>query len=412
MSVHVVGVGSTAFGRFEEASVRTLTTRAVAEALADASCPVGAVEAAFFANATGGALDGQHCVAGEIALESAGLHGVPVVNVENACASGATALHMAYAYVEAGLAGVVLVAGVEKMTASSRSDLFGWLRGSTDVRLFDDPSFTPGDLGALAAPAGVTEAPAATKSVFMDVYAGFARAHMKEFGTTQEQIAAVAAKNHQHSTLNPRAHFRRPFTVDEVLAAQTVTWPLTVPMCAPVSDGAAAVLVCSDEALVRFDRHRAVAVLASVLASGGHRGSARDEHVQRRAARAAYEKAGVSPADVSVAEVHDATSIGELLETEHLGLVEMGSGGWAATRGETALGGRIPVNPSGGLISKGHPIGATGVGQVHEIVCQLRGEAGARQVAGARIGLAQNSGGLVCGEDAACGVTVLGRTGR
>jgi len=229
-------------------------------------------------------------------------------------------------------------------------------------------------MGVVTPPEGV-QTQADVRSVFMDIYAALAKHHMKHNGTTERQIAAVAAKNHQHSTANPLSQYRTSMTTDEVLAARMISWPLTLPMCAPISDGSAAALL--------------------VLASGSDRAfDDLQQHVCHRAARQVYEQAGIEPQDVSVAEVHDATAFAEILQTENLGLCEPGQGGWLAERGDTTLGGRIPINPSGGLESKGHPIGATGLGQIYELVTQLRGDAGDRQVPGTRVGIAENGGGI------------------
>jgi len=196
-----------------------------------------------------------------------------------------------------------------------------------------------------------------------------------------------------------------------VLAARPIAWPLTLPMCAPVSDGAAAAIVCTGKALHRFQRTRAIRVHATVIASGSDRGPEDlDQHITRRAADLAYERAALGPADMSVAEVHDATAVGELIQTENLRFCELGAGGELAERGDTAIGGRIPVNPSGGLECKGHPIGATGLGQIYELALQLRGEAGVRQVENARFGIAENGGGFHGFEEAAACVTILGRS--
>jgi acetyl-CoA acetyltransferase len=246
----------------------------------------------------------------------------------------------------------------------------------------------------------------------MDVYAAFSRYHMARYGTTQRQIAAVAAKNHRHSVENPLSQFRRSYTIDEVLSAPPITYPLTVPMCSPVSDGAAAVILATAEGMRRhgLDRSRSIRVLASVVQTGSDRDASDVEnHCTALAARRAYEKAGVGPEDVSVAEVHDATAMGEIIQIENLGLCAFGEGGFISERGDTSLGGRVPVNPSGGLESKGHPVGATGLAQVYELVAQLRGEAGPRQVEGARIAVAENGGGLHGIEEAVACVTILGK---
>jgi acetyl-CoA acetyltransferase len=249
-------------------------------------------------------------------------------------------------------------------------------------------------------------------SVFMDVYAAFSRFHMKRFGTTRTQLAAVAAKNHNHSIHNPRSQYRNGYTVEEVLAAPPIAYPLTLPMCAPISDGAAAVVICNKSGLARLalDARRAVRVLASVVLSGADREPEEvEKHVSALAAKRAYEIAGVGPADVSVAEVHDATAMGEIVQIENLGFCAFGDGGPISASGETSIGGRIPINPSGGLESKGHPIGATGLGQICELVSQLRGEAGPRQVDDARIAIAENGGGIHGIEEAVACITVLGR---
>jgi acetyl-CoA acetyltransferase len=244
----------------------------------------------------------------------------------------------------------------------------------------------------------------------MQLYASLTRGHMARFGTTERHLAAVAAKNHHHSTMNPRSQYQKDMSIDEVLAAPLISWPLTLPMCSPISDGAAAALVCTKDALSRFPDARPIRLLSSVLTSSSDRAWAEfDRHLCRRAALQAYEQAGIDPADVSVAEVHDASAFAEIVQTENLGFCEVGQGGWIAERGETALGGRIAVNTSGGLESKGHPISATGLGQIHELVLQLRGDAGRRQVEGARIAVAENGGGFHGVEEAAAVVTILGR---
>jgi acetyl-CoA acyltransferase len=406
--VYVVGVGMTPFGRFFDRSVRQLAEAAVDDALADAGCEARAIDAAFFANAAQGAMDGQHSIRGELALRSYPFDRVPIVNVENACASASTAFNMAYAHIRAGLAEVALAVGAEKMYDADKEKSFRVFDGSWDVH------DVPGTVAGLLKMGDGVETPAEFRdtgphSVFMDVYQAFAKFHMREFGTTPAQIAAVAAKNHSHSVQNPRSQYRRAYTVEEVLGARMIAWPLTLPMCSPISDGAAAAILCSRSALARFDPARAIAVKASILASGGRRaaGDFRAE-VSHIAARRAFEAAGIGPTDVSLAEVHDATALGEVQQVENLMFCAFGEGGRLAESGATRIGGRIPVNPSGGLESKGHPIGATGLGQIFELVSQLRGEAGPRQVEGARIALAENGGGLIGVESAAVCITILG----
>ena len=407
---YIVGVGMTPFGRFATSSVAELAARASREALADAGLAPSQVHGVAFANAAQGALDGQHGIRGQVALDGCGFGNAPVFNVENACASASTALHLADALVRSGAYDCVLTIGAEKMATPDPARSMAAFEGSWDVSRRDRTIAELAAMGGGVAPPA-DSADGQPHSVFMDVYAAFCRHHMATFGTTQRQMAAVSAKNHSHSTHNPRSQYRRAFSVEEVLAARTIAWPLTLPMCSPISDGAAAAIVCSKEMIDRAGlAARAIRIRASVLMSGDHRDPDRiEEHVARKASGRAYEVAGLGPEDIDVVECHDATAFGEILQSEALGFFAFGEGGPAAERGETRLGGRIPFNPSGGLESKGHPIGATGLGQIYELVGQLRGEAGARQVSGARIALAENGGGLRGIEEAALAVTILER---
>ncbi len=406
----VVGVGMTPFGRFPEIPLAGLAARAAAETLADAGATPGQTQAIVFANATQGALDGQHGIRGQAALDGSGFGNAPVINVENACASASTALNLAHVLVGSEAHDCVLAIGAEKMVVPDTAKSMAAFEGSWDLsrrRQSIDELLAMGR--RVTPPPGVeTNEP---HSVFMDVYAAFCRHHMANFGTTQRQMAAVSAKNHDHSVHNSRSQYRRRFSVEEVLAARLIVWPLTLPMCSPISDGAAAALVCSRAFADRLGTlPRAARIRASVLMSGDHRDPDRmDDHVARKAARRAYEVAGLGPADIDLVECHDATAFGEILESEMLGFFVFGDGGLAAERGETRLGGRIPFNPSGGLESKGHPIGATGLAQIFELVGQLRGEGGPRQVEGARIALAENGGGLRGVEEAAVAITILER---
>ncbi|MGQ0596813.1 thiolase family protein [Aquabacterium sp.] len=409
--IYVAGVGMTPFGKHPSSSIKDLTRQAVEAALRDAGCDKAQVQAAYFANATQGHMDGQHMIRGQLALRAMGLEGIPVVNVENACASASTAFYLALNHVRSGAADIVLVVGAEKMFADDKARMFAAFDGAWDVH---DTEAAKARLLQMGQGVSVPPGSQSTRpySVFMDIYAAMGRMHMREFGTTQRQFAAVAAKNHAHSVHNPLAQYREACSIEQVLAAPPISYPLTLPMCSPVSDGAAAALVCSESGLkaLQGSPGRAMRVLACVLQTGSERAPADlAHHLVRIAAEKLYAQAGIGPQDVSVAEVHDATAIGEVLQSELLGLVPMGQGGPAAERGETAIGGRIPINPSGGLESKGHPIGATGLAQLFELVTQLRGEAGARQVPQARIALAENGGGLAGVEEAVACLTLLGR---
>ena len=409
--IYVVGTGMTDFGRHLDIDMKTLVRRAVEAAIADAGVQPSALQAAFFANASQGHMEGQHMIRGQVALRSMGIAGIPVVNVENACASGSSAFVLAHTFLRAGSGDVALAVGAEKMYSSDRDRMFSVFDSAWDVHEAQQIRDRLLELGrGVEVPPGTTSSK--PYSVFMDVYAAFSRAHMKRFGTTQRQLAAVAAKNHQHSVHNPHSQYRNAYTIEAVLAAPPITYPLTLPMCSPISDGAAAAVLCTKDGLRRLgiDASRAVRVLATVMQTGTDRDdSDYRNHCTARAASRAYEQAGVGPGDVSVAEMHDATAMGEIIQIENLGFCAFGDGGPVSERGETTIGGRIPVNPSGGLESKGHPVGATGLAQIHELVTQLRGEAGVRQVEGARIALAENGGGLQGIEEAVACVTILGR---
>lgn len=406
MDVFIAGVGMTPFGRLPEQGVKDLARAAVEDALKDSGCDKSAVQAAFFANTVMGYLEDQIFIPGPIALRAMGFEEIPILSVENACASGSTALWQAINFVRGGSGDVALAVGAEKMNVGDRRKQLavfdsGWELARADENYAELMTYGAG----VEVPPG-SESPDA-RSRFMDVYAAYARHHMREYGITPRQIAAVSAKNHRHSVHNPRAFYRKDFTPEQVLAAKPVVYPLTVPMCAPVTDGGAAAIVCTEEALARYglDRARAIKVDACVLVSGVERELAEvEKQPTYLAARRAYEQAGIGPEDIDVAEVHDAAAIGEIREIENLGLCDFGEGAPLAERGETALGGRIPVNPSGGLESKGHPIAATGLGQIFELVSQLRGECAQRQVENARHAIQENGGGSI-GLDAA--VTVV-----
>ncbi len=408
--VFIVGIGMTPLGRHPALSVKQLTRQAVHAALADAGCSLADVQAAWFSNTRQGVLEGQHGIRGQCALRAMGVEAIPIINCDNACASSSTGVNQAWAALQAGACDVALVVGAEKMYfPEKREQMFEAFWGGLDRELAVEQLERQQALSA-ALPLPPEAMAQGERSIFMDSYAAMARHYMLLFGATQAQLAAVAAKNHQHSRFNPLAQYRHAMSTEEVLADRLVSWPLTRAMCAPISDGAGALVLCHARALARFDRSRAVRVRATALASGIRRAPDDfDRHVGRLAALKAYEQAGIDPRDIDVAEVHDASAFAEVRHVENLGLCEIGAGAALAASGATTLGGRIPVNPSGGLVSKGHPIAATGVIQLHELVTQLRGEAGQRQVPGARLAAAENGGGFYDGEEAVAAVTLLER---
>ena len=408
--VFVIGVGMTRFGQHLDRSTASLAQEAVTSALADAGAGAADLEAVIYANTAQGAIEGQHGCKGQHALRPIGVEGAPFFNVENACTGSSTALNLAFMQVAGGFADVALAVGAEKLNTPDRERrlaAFGQPDDLAAVSAFVE-TYSP-LVEDVRPPPGVVNDERA-RSIFMDAYSVNARLHMKTYGTTWAQIAEVSAKNHHHSTLNPLAQFQKDFSLEEVLAARVIAWPLTLPMCAPVSDGAAAVIVCSKDALKRFGESRAVRVLASRVRAGTNR-DIRDyeRSATRLAARAAFDQAGIAPSDIGIAEMHDASAYAEIAQSELVGLCEMGQGGPLVESGATRLGGRVPINVSGGLESKGHPVAATGAGQIFELVQHLRGEAGERQVDGARYALASCGGGFIGVEEAVSCVTILGR---
>ena len=312
----------------------------------------------------------------------------------------------------AGQSDVAMAVGGEKMVDQDKQKMFEAFNSAWDI------SRTEWQLGVIASMWDGFEAPVGSTSEkpyspFMDVYKGEFFNHLRHFDITQTQVAAICAKNHQHSVYNTKAQFRVPYTQEEVLKAPPITYPLTLPMCAPISDGAAAVIVCTEDAIKRYniDKSRCIEVLGSVVGAGVKRAPDDFEnHIVTRISKKLYEKTGLGPNDVDLAELHDATAVGELLETEALGLCAPGCGGEFAEKGETSIGGKVPINTSGGLESRGHPIAATGVAQLYDLTKQLRHEAGERQVANARIALQCNVGGFWGVEEASAHVALLART--
>ena len=410
-NIYIAGIAMTVFGRHLERSVDDLAGEALRGALQDARCSAEDIGIAFYSGITNGSLQGQMAIPGQVVFSKIGIQGIPMFNVENACASGSTALHLAVQSLRAGSCDVALALGAEKMNVPDKAKSFAVFEGGWDVSRIEENFATLAKLGdgVEAPPGSESDRP---YSRFMTIYAAMCRYHMKTYGTTQRQIAAVSAKNHQHSVHNPLSQFRKPFTIEEVLAAPPITYPITLPMCAPISDGAAAAILCTEEGLRRIgaDRKRCIRIAASVMRSFTHRGLDEPEkNIGRIAALQAYEQAGLGPEDMHVAEVHDASAMGEIIQAENLMLAPLGEGGPAAERGDFTLGGRIPINTSGGLESKGHPLGATGIGQLHELVTQLRGEAGVRQVQGARHAIQENGGGSQGIEEAALAVHILSK---
>ena len=368
--VAVIGVGVTKFGLHDRTSAE-LFAEAAGDALTDAGIPASAIQALYYGNVVGGETEHQ-LHTGPQAASVLGIPSVPTTRFETACASSHAAFRHGVMEIAAGVSDVVLVGGAERVLNVSTAESTEYFAYASDA--------------VWEQPLGLT---------FPGVFALIARAHMEKYGTTEAQMAAVAVKNHRHGVLNPKAQFQKAITIDQVLRSAYVADPLKLFDCCPFSDGAAAVVLASEEVARRH--RKPVWVLASAAASdwmllGDKRDLSRVPATERAAA-AAYRQAGLGPTDVDVVELHDCFTIAEIVATEGLGLFEPGAGGRAAETGLTSLGGEVPVNPSGGLKAKGHPIGATGAAQIAEIVTQLRGEAGPRQVENARTGLTHTLGG-------------------
>ncbi|MCB2098972.1 MAG: thiolase family protein [Parvularculaceae bacterium] len=403
-AVDIIGVGMTPFGRHVDKSHTELAQAAVRMALADAGADADALDTTIYANVVQGFVAGEMSIPGEYALRPLGVKGVRAFHVEAACASGTMALHLAFDLIRSGIADVVLAVGVEKLYVEDRVKRFAVFQQPNDVEVARRYIELTGSRLAPVPPGCETQGP----NVLMEAYAAQARLHMATYGTTARDFAAVSAKNHVHSQHNSLSQYRNPMTIEEVLAAPPVAWPLTAPMCAPISDGAAAALVCASDARKRFAGAAPVRILSARSLTGQDRDAADySRHVTRLVSARAFEDAGIGPKDVDLAEVHDASSSGEVIQVEALGLSRPGEAGADARSGALSLGGRTPVNVSGGLVSKGHPLGATGLAQIYELVSQLRGRCGGRQVEGARIALAENSGGFYSVEDAMSCVTIL-----
>ncbi len=379
----VIGIGKTHFGAFPDRDLRSLAVEAGQQALADAQIQPGQIEAFYLGNFAGPSFAGQNHLAPYVA-SAMGITGVPATRFEDACASSGTAFFHAVSSVASGVYDLVLVSGVEKMTSQTTPRVTEILAAA-------------GDLGGEVR-AGAT---------FPALFAMIARRHMHQYGTTREQLATVAVKNHANGAKNPYAHMRKAITLQQALAGKPVSDPLTVYDCSLVSDGAAAVVLCPLERVGEF-AGKPVKILGIAQTSDcvplDEKADITTLSAVALAGQKAYRMAGVTPQEIEFAEVHDCFTIAEILAIEDLGFVKKGEGGPYELAGCTALNGARPINASGGLKSKGHPVGATGVAQIFDLVQQIRGEAGERQLARHSLGLAQNLG----GSGATCVVSILG----
>jgi len=460
--VYIIGVDTIKFGKHMDKSIKDLAITTAKGCLKDANLTKDDIQALWFSNAGWGEA-GQMTIRGQVALKGMGIEGIPIANVENACAGGSTAFHHAWYGVSGGLYDITMAVGAEKLYHSNKNLVFYGFLGGIDIenvlsiarelsvfglteeekakeKLFIDRYQTAAranNNGAKKAKVKeskwkkirdqftsfivlsekigydtvwqLAKLTSGDHSPFMDVYGYAARQHMKKYGSTVEQLAIIASKNHFNSTLNPNAQYCFEVPVEKVLSDRIVSWPLTRAMCAPIGDGAASAILCSEEMVRKLGlSSQAVKIRASVIGSAIKTSFDSDiPEIGERLSKQAYEKAGVGPQDINVAEVHDASSFGEVVQAENLGFCPRGEGGIFAEKRETSLKGRIPINPSGGLTSRGHPIGASGLAQIHELVTQLRGRAGKRQVNNAKLAMAENGGGALGTEEAAMCIHIL-----
>ena len=371
------------FGKYMDKSLKELCYEPIWDAIRESQVDPHDIDIVFVGNAYGGILQGQESVRGQGIMREAGITGIPIINVENACASGSTAFYLAHRAVASGQAKLALAVGVEKLFCGDTATSLKALATSTDVAV-------EGQMGM----------------VFSGIYAMRFRSHMEKYGITQEQLAQVAAKNHYHGSLNPHSQYQKPKTVEEILGSRMIADPITLLMCCPLGDGAAACLI-GDREMARRMGKRPVKVASSVLGSFDISGR-QTLSIANRVAKKAYEEAGVTARDIQVAEVHDAVAPIELYLYEELGFCEAGQSGRMMDERATWYDGRLPVNTSGGLTAKGHPAGATGIAQVAEIAWQMRGEAGKRQMpTPPRVGMTENGGGNMAGETAVVAVNIL-----
>ena len=424
--IYIIGVGMTPISK-DGGSYENLSRTAISEAMEDAGLHFeeekNVVGGIWYGNCGQGMLTSQHSIRGQVILRRLGFECMPVVNVENACATASTALNQAINHVQAGVSDVALAVGIEKImpdfnTLADFPEIAAalphlglaafWVGCEQDKKKEYMEKWRHEKSEILGIPYEETDI-GKDRSPFMDYYAVKAMKIMKKYGYTQEQLARVCSKTHHHSTMNPKAQYRKDITWEQVMADKPITYPLTRPMCAPTGEGCAAALVCSEKYLTAHKKiNDPILVLASVLVSGRARGDF-DQDISGRGAEIAFQQAGLERKDIDVLELHDATTFGEIFQTAQAGFCTSEAAGEYCSSGATALGGELPTNVSGGLISRGHPVGCTGLAQAYELVTQLRGRAGERQVKGAKIGMQLNGGGVIGVEEAALGAHIYRR---
>lgn len=409
--VHIVGVGMTQFTTHLDKSHHLLCELAIDEALENAGLTKEKFECAFFANSAWGIFEDQHGIRGQCALRPYGILGIPIINVENACSSASTALYSGYMAIKSGEFDVVLCVGVEKLVSEDKEKSIAAFTSGFDRTNLED-TFNLYDELSKKYQVPMPPDDGLPKSKAMETYGVMSRWHMSKYGTTQEQLAKVVVKNRFNGSLNPKAHWQKPVSLEKVMEDRVISYPITRSMCAPIGDGAAAAIIVSDRFLKKMNSSKSVKIRAMAHTSGlAKRDFEENLDIGERLSKIVYEKAGLGPEDIDIAEVHDASAYGELHQTEALGFTPEGTGGEFIESGKSAIDGELPVNTSGGLIARGHPVGASGLGQMYELVTQMNRDAGERQVPKKlNIGMAENGGGILTLEEASMTITILEKT--
>ncbi|MBL42245.1 MAG: thiolase [Rhodospirillaceae bacterium] len=394
-NVTIAGTGMVQFGKFPNRTMKSMVNSVVVEALNDSNCLPDDIDQVFFGNAASGFLTGQECIQGQVALRNTGLLGKPIINIENACASSSTAFNLATMAIESGQSDAVLVIGAEKMTSNDKEAPLRALETAADIEELEHFKKIISSEGA------------GSGSIFMDLYASLARDYMEKKGVTNDDLALVAVKQRKAGALNKLAQFQEDISISNVLTSRMISDPLRLMMCSSIGDGAAALVLMSKD-FAKYKDNEYVSVKACSLKSSNDKATGFIP-APTRAASDAYEKSGIGPEDIDVAEIHDAAAPAEYIIYEQLDFCKEGQAVQLLKSGYTSLDGKMPVNPSGGLISRGHPIGATGAAQLVELSNQLRNRSGKRQRKNAKIGLAENAGGWIRNDVAAACVTILGK---
>ena len=405
--VAIIGVGMTRFGKWLEKGIKDLVREAAVESIEDAGIEKKDIQAGYVGNSVAGIMTGQEAIRGQVVLSAMGIMGIPVYNSESACASSSVATNLGWLGVASGLYECVLAVGFEKLYDTDKQKSFRAVGTAVDLENYM-MFFKQAEEASPSGDKLIAEGAGENRTVFMDMYAFITRRYMERYGWTQEHFAKISVKAHKIGALNPHATYQKTVTLEEVLQSGDVAHPLTKMMCSPICDGASSLVMCSKEFAAKHGR-KPIWVVASQV-SMGIIGTDPFDTVTRRIAPKAYEQAGIGPEDVDVIEVHDAACPGELVALEELGIMKGEDGPEWVEEGYLELTGKRPVNTSGGLVTKGHPIGATGCGMIYEVVKQLRGEGGARQLPNnPRVGITQNGGGIIGIDGATMAVTILKR---